>query len=363
MSTRLYPVMGKPGQQSELMESRNLKMYFPFAIAILRKFDDVGGTCNNIDSADLEPQDADAIVHQHNEYRNTIASGEETRGKPGPQPPAKNMMELVRLNFKTTWDIELAKVARRWVIQCIPKKDECRDVDRMSVWQNVHILDVDTLDSETSSLHRIPFHIQSWLDDVENFDNAEVGMVNYTKEERGPYIGIAAGKISRIGCGRAMYSVNMQEAETIGTNMTQIRKKKNATTSSSDSNNVNSITSGSSGSSSSSNNNNNNNEHLTSAAHLQRLEVLVCNYGPIDRTTPQNLYEDGMPGQCPTGFDASQRYEYLCKSRYEEDEKKWINPVNIRSSSNIVKYCVWTSFIFAQLCRSLVNVLLSSGWR
>lgn len=30
-----------------------------------------------------------------------------------------------------------------------------------------------------------------------------------------------------------------------------------------------------------------------------RVEVLVCNYGPVDRTTPRQLYKLGQPGLCP----------------------------------------------------------------
>ena len=59
------------------------------------QFDDVGRKCIDVENGDLDPEEIRSIVHQHNVYRNNIASGLEIRGNPGPQPPAKNMMELV----------------------------------------------------------------------------------------------------------------------------------------------------------------------------------------------------------------------------------------------------------------------------
>lgn len=36
------------------------------------------------------------IINLHNELRRNVANGLETRGSNGPQPPAANMMRLVR---------------------------------------------------------------------------------------------------------------------------------------------------------------------------------------------------------------------------------------------------------------------------
>ena len=52
-----------------------------------------------------------AMVEAHNVLRSRVATGAETRGSPGPQPPAADMKELV-------WDDELAAVAQRWAEQC-----------------------------------------------------------------------------------------------------------------------------------------------------------------------------------------------------------------------------------------------------
>lgn len=46
--------------------------------------------------------------------------------------------------------------------------------ERFGVWQNVNVLDMDSMENSTSR-ERIHFHITSWYDEVEDFDNAEVG--------------------------------------------------------------------------------------------------------------------------------------------------------------------------------------------
>ncbi|XP_043256343.1 venom allergen 3 homolog [Colletes gigas] len=80
--------------------------------------------CVKLERADLGEKDIETIVHWHNFYRNTIANGDEHRGKPGPQPPAKYMMEMI-------WDDELAHIADRWALQCnLFEKDQCRDVGK-----------------------------------------------------------------------------------------------------------------------------------------------------------------------------------------------------------------------------------------
>ncbi|XP_017797783.1 PREDICTED: venom allergen 5.02-like [Habropoda laboriosa] len=106
-------------------------------------YDTDGARCVKLEHADLDEKDIAMIIDCHNVYRNTVANGDEQRGNPGPQRPAKHMMELVW--FK-----------------------------RFDVWQNVHVLDMNSVGNVTSSA-RIHFHIQSWYDEVEDFDSAEFG--------------------------------------------------------------------------------------------------------------------------------------------------------------------------------------------
>ncbi|XP_011315532.1 uncharacterized protein [Fopius arisanus] len=193
---------------------------------------------------------------------------------------------------------------------------------------------MEVVEMDTSS-HRIPFHIQSWLDDVENFDTAEVGMVDFSLEDRGGYVGIATGMITRVGCGRALYTVEtwyhhhqgMGNSLSSMVNGLEIQGVNNNST----------VPSA--------------NVHSTDTGN--RLEVLVCNYGPIDRTAPGNLYEDGMPNKCPMGFHPSPRYENLCAETEEHDDEHW--EASVRSAS-MNRNCATSLLLFA-LGRSLVDLL------
>ena len=76
--------------------------------------------------------------------RAKLARGEERRGRPGPQPPAANMRQMVTtilkhenvsqivFNHPQVWDEELATVAQAHADQCKFAHDcaDCRRVDR-----------------------------------------------------------------------------------------------------------------------------------------------------------------------------------------------------------------------------------------
>lgn len=53
--------------------------------------------CKNYTTQKLDESIQKMIVGFHNSLRNKVASGEEIRGKPGPQLPASNMFILVRI--------------------------------------------------------------------------------------------------------------------------------------------------------------------------------------------------------------------------------------------------------------------------
>ncbi|XP_076663808.1 venom allergen 5-like [Andrena cerasifolii] len=234
-------------------------------------FDMEGARCMNLEQDDLDEKDIETILDWHNIYRNVMPIGEEQRGNPGPQQPAKHMMEMI-------WDDELAHIARRWALQCnLVEKDQCRDVERFGVWQNVHVLDVNSVGNSTSTA-RIHFHIQSWYDEVEDFDSTEFGLLNFTARGNLAYIAFASTTISNVGCGRAIYTALPDESLWV---------------------------------------------LATAAANTMpfgfgdRVETLVCNYGPLDQKTPRELYEDGVSALCPQGTVRSPRYEALCQ-RYQD---------------------------------------------
>ena len=54
-----------------------------------------GDKCGKVLGSGISGQDEKEILRVHNELRAKIANGQERRGKPGPQPPAANMEQMV----------------------------------------------------------------------------------------------------------------------------------------------------------------------------------------------------------------------------------------------------------------------------
>ncbi|XP_076181177.1 uncharacterized protein LOC143153643 [Ptiloglossa arizonensis] len=147
-------------------------------------------------------------------------------------------------------------------------------VERFGVWQNVHVLDTNSVGNSTS-VARLHVHIQSWYDEVEVFDIAEVGFVNFTARANLSYIAFASATISQVGCGRAIYTARQDEPTNQGEFAMAV--------------------------------------HTIPVGIGDRVETLVCNYGPLDRKTQRELYQDGVPALCPQGTVRSLRYGALCR--------------------------------------------------
>ncbi|XP_076376433.1 uncharacterized protein LOC143259176 [Megalopta genalis] len=127
-----------------------------------------------------------------------------------------------------------------------------------------------------TSAARLHFHIQSWYDEVEDFDSAEFGYVNYAARGNLSYISFASATISQVGCGRAIYTAGPDESTRRGGSAMAL--------------------------------------HTIPVGIGDRVETLVCNYGPLDRKTSGELYEDGVPALCPPGTVRSSRYRALCRA-------------------------------------------------
>ncbi|XP_050455411.1 venom allergen 3-like [Cataglyphis hispanica] len=231
--------------------------------------------CIDMEFSDLDEEDIETVLHSHNFYRVIIANGKESRGNPGPQPAARIMMELI-------WDDELAVIARRWALQCkLFETDECRDIERFGVRQNVNVLNMDKMEHSTSR-KRIHFHITSWYNEVQHFDNAKIGLVNYSDaalQSSPSYISLASATFIYVGCGRAIYTPDLNKTA------------------------------------------------ATPGRFGNRVEVLVCNYGPVDRTALQQLYKLGRPGLCPSGTFPSDHYQSLCKLCLASHFKSYVSSV------------------------------------
>ena len=54
-----------------------------------------GPKCSKVLGSGVTAAEKAEIVRAHNEYRARLANGRERRGKPGPQPPAADMQQMV----------------------------------------------------------------------------------------------------------------------------------------------------------------------------------------------------------------------------------------------------------------------------
>ncbi|XP_071648379.1 venom allergen 3-like [Temnothorax longispinosus] len=151
------------------------------------------GACGQVSSVGFSDAERKAIVNKHNELRRKVASGQEKRGNPGPQPPAVRMPDL-------TWDNELEEIAQRWVIQCNFGHDQCRDVGRFAVGQNAAI-------GYSSGENRftVESFVQSWYDEVALFDRNQVSRYQFDPNT-GHYTQVVWANTTTIGCGLINYN-------------------------------------------------------------------------------------------------------------------------------------------------------------
>ncbi|KAK7873921.1 hypothetical protein R5R35_012935 [Gryllus longicercus] len=137
-----------------------------------------------------------AIVEVHNKLRDQIAQGKETRGSPGPQPPAANMLRM-------TWDDELAQVAQRWADQCNYQHDACRNVPRFYVGQNLYIK-IQWPCSSMDSKQYWEEAILAWYNEVAQFDKNSVGSLKGASGT-GHYTQVVWANTNRVGCGFSLF--------------------------------------------------------------------------------------------------------------------------------------------------------------
>ncbi|XP_035718068.1 venom allergen 5 [Vespa mandarinia] len=133
------------------------------------------------------------ILKQHNEFRQKVARGLETRGKPGPQPPAKSMNTLV-------WNDELAQIAQVWASQCKYGHDDCRNTAKYSVGQNIA-----QQSTTAASFGSVSNMVQMWADEVKNY---QYGSTKNKLIEVGHYTQMVWAKTKEIGCGSIKYIEN-----------------------------------------------------------------------------------------------------------------------------------------------------------
>ncbi|XP_057668227.1 venom allergen 3-like isoform X2 [Diorhabda carinulata] len=223
------------------------------------------------------------IVDIHNDIRNHVASGLETKGKLGNQPPATNMLQL-------EWSDELAKIAQRWADQCIPvnatkQHDTCKTTSQFdNVGQN--ILTAVTNGTDVSELAIL---ILNWYKQVVNVIPSDIDHFEGIKRGQfliGQYTQLVWANTKAVGCGMSIYKDSPR------------------------------------------------------GFYNQRL---VCNYGPGGNIIGQPVYLQGIPCTgCPKGRCNNIR-KYLCESLVTENstnQSKDDNPFPDQNFNNNVISCL-----------------------
>ncbi|KAJ6633824.1 Venom allergen 3 [Pseudolycoriella hygida] len=138
------------------------------------------------------------IVDRHNEIRQLVASGNEIRGKPGPQPSAENMPDLI-------WDKKLETVAQRWANQCNLGRDKCRNVNRFSVGQN--IATTSRIGNSLTVATSVEGFINSWYNEVQELNAHKAFPITITQDAHtAEYTQMVWSMTKHIGCGFIKYN-------------------------------------------------------------------------------------------------------------------------------------------------------------
>ncbi|XP_018014627.1 venom allergen 5 [Hyalella azteca] len=129
------------------------------------------------------------IVKYHNEYRQKVAKGQETRGSPGPQPAGKNIREL-------SWNDDLARTAQRWAEQFVLGHDckKCNIVPDYSVGQNLY------LEANSATIEKANWQkaIDSWTNEAEKMDGSNL---KGNWKVVGHYTQVVWHNTRHVGCG------------------------------------------------------------------------------------------------------------------------------------------------------------------
>ncbi|XP_045605492.1 venom allergen 5.01 [Procambarus clarkii] len=150
----------------------------------------------------LTKEEKEEVLFLHNTLRAKVARGEETRGSPGPQPPAANMRQVV-------WNDELADVAQAWAAQCPRGHDASKERNICSrdyfVGQNIHYYWGYDEDSDWSR------GINEWYDEVADMPSSYVAAFQlHPTKKIGHYTQVVWAETSEVGCGLVYYEAELK---------------------------------------------------------------------------------------------------------------------------------------------------------
>lgn len=155
----------------------------------------------NITKTGITEEEKELILRRHNVLRAHVAEGNESRGDPGPQPPAANMHQLV-------WNEELAKVAQAWASQCPSGHDD--EIKRRLLSRKYYT-------GQNINYHWGTYEkgseweaaINNWYSEVVDVDSAvAASFMPHATKKIGHYTQLVWGTTKEIGCGMVYYKTH-----------------------------------------------------------------------------------------------------------------------------------------------------------
>lgn len=206
------------------------------------------------------------ILDKHNELRNKLASGADTRG--GNQA-ASNMMAL-------SYDLDLEYTARCHANMCLFEHDTCRGTKKFpEAGQNLAVSDlVSTTREHTqedvdkiSTVAHFQSLVNEWYEEITLADFTNAIDKYVFNEEAGHFAALIWAETTHVGC---------------ATSVDRSKKKE---------------------------------------THV----YLTCNYGPMGNAEGEPMYKKGSPcSECPSGISCNTKYTAMCG----EIDEKAINSVD-----------------------------------
>ncbi|CAL4060377.1 unnamed protein product, partial [Meganyctiphanes norvegica] len=203
-----------------------------------------------VHKAGVTDEEKEQILKVHNDYRALVASGDEKRGNPGPQPSGSNIKELL-------WNDQLAEIAQRWANQCPFLQHDTyanrRTCNFPVAGQNIYYT---WTNSKKSVWER---GIGRWYNEVAQMANILVDFYAEDEETIGHYTQVLWAETAEIGCGAVVYKTEFRDIK------------------------------------------------------FNNAKIYVCNYGPAGNILGKSIYQRGSPAsECIT--KKSNKYPELCES-------------------------------------------------
>ncbi|CAG0903171.1 unnamed protein product [Darwinula stevensoni] len=140
--------------------------------------------CGTVTSYGVSASDKQLIVSAHNSWRARVASGQETRGNPGPQPKASNMRRMVYVRALYS--------------------DRSFNVSFLSAGQNLYMSW-----GSSGSKPNWTAAVKAWYDEVALFSKFSISPFKFTMDT-GHYTQVVWADTYAVGCGYVAYKGGYQ---------------------------------------------------------------------------------------------------------------------------------------------------------